>query len=163
MTSIRRARAADVPALHAMIVELAEFERAADQVSATPALLHDSLFCPNPRVFAHVVEDSPGELVGFALWFLNFSTWLGRHGIYLEDLYIRPEHRGAGLGRELLATLARECVEQGYGRLEWWVLDWNDPAIDFYRAHGAEAMDEWTVYRVTGEALKTLASGGPPT
>jgi GNAT superfamily N-acetyltransferase len=146
-----------------MIVELAEFERSADQVSATPALLHDSLFRPNPQVFAHVVEDSPGALVGFALWFLNFSTWLGKHGIYLEDLYIRPQHRGTGLGRALLATLARECVEHDYGRLEWWVLDWNDPAIEFYRAHGAEAMDDWTVYRVRGQALKTLADAGPPT
>ena len=146
-----------------MIEELAEFEKARDQVRATDELLLDALCGERPQAFAHVVEDASGHLVGFALWFLNFSTWLGRHGIYLEDLYIRPEHRGTGLGRALLATLARECLDRGYGRLEWWVLDWNDPAIEFYRAHGAEAMDEWTVYRVSGEALKTLADGLSPT
>jgi GNAT superfamily N-acetyltransferase len=109
-------------------------------------------------VFAHVA-DHDGRIVGFALWFLNFSTWLCRHGIYLEDLYVTPEMRGHGIGRQLLAELAALCVERGYGRLEWWVLDWNEPAIGFYRSLGATAMDEWTVYRLTGHALANLAAG----
>jgi GNAT superfamily N-acetyltransferase len=107
-------------------------------------------------VFAHVAEHE-GAVVGFALWFLNYSTWLGRHGIYLEDLYVRPDMRGQGLGRQLLAELAALCVQRGYGRLEWWVLDWNEPSIGFYRSLGAVAMDEWTVQRLTGQALAGLA------
>jgi GNAT superfamily N-acetyltransferase len=99
-----------------------------------------------------------GDVVGYAFYFLNYSTWLGRHGIYLEDLYVRPSHRGHGYGKALLEELARIAVERGYGRFEWWVLDWNTPAIDFYRSLGAEPMDEWTVYRVTGEPLQRLAS-----
>jgi len=161
-SSIRPAVPQDVPQILAMIVELAEYERSAHEVEATADLLHAALFAPEPKVFAHVVEAHPGELVGFALWFLNFSTWLGRHGIYLEDLYVRPSHRGQGYGKQLLATLADECVRRGFGRLEWWVLDWNDPAIEFYRAHGARAMDEWTVLRLTGDPLKALAIGRPP-
>jgi GNAT superfamily N-acetyltransferase len=105
-------------------------------------------------------DDRTGEVVGFALWFRNFSTWLGRHGLYLEDLYVRPSHRGHGYGTALLSALARIAVERGYGRFEWWVLDWNAPAIDFYRSLGAEPMDEWTVYRVTGEPLHLLAAAG---
>ncbi|MGB7982690.1 MAG: GNAT family N-acetyltransferase, partial [Candidatus Nanopelagicales bacterium] len=100
-------------------------------------------------------------LAGFALWFLNASTWLGRHGIYLEDLYVRPEHRGHGYGRDLMAVLARICLERGYGRLEWWVLDWNTPAIDFYRALGATGMDQWTVHRLADHDLKALAEHAP--
>jgi GNAT superfamily N-acetyltransferase len=107
-------------------------------------------------VFAHVAEHD-GEVVGFALWFLNFSTWAGKHGIYLEDLYVRPDMRRFGLGRALLAELARICVERGYPRLEWWVLDWNQPARAFYAALGAAEMDEWTVHRLTGPALRALA------
>ena len=140
-----------------MIRELAEYEREPNAVVATEAMLHEALFGDSPAVFGLIAEDE-GVTVGFALWFLNFSTWLGRHGIYLEDLYVRPEHRGSGHGKALLAELARICVERGYGRFEWWVLDWNTPAIDFYRSIGAEPMDEWTVQRVTGDALTDLAA-----
>jgi GNAT superfamily N-acetyltransferase len=155
---IRSATPADVPAILALIRDLAEYERAIDEVRAAPEQLHDALFGPQPAVFCDVADED-GQIVGFALWFLSFSTWLGRHGIYLEDLYVRPDRRGAGIGRELLAGLARRCVECGYGRLEWSVLDWNEPALGFYRALGAEAMDEWTVHRVTGEALARLGTG----
>ena len=140
-----------------MIRELAEYEREPNAVVATEAMLHEALFGDSPAVFGLIAEDE-GVTVGFALWFLNFSTWLGRHGIYLEDLYVRPEHRGSGHGKALLAELARICVERGYGRFEWWVLDWNTPAIEFYRSIGAEPMDEWTVQRVTGDALTDLAA-----
>lgn len=155
--AIRDARPDDVPEILAMIRELAEYEREPNAVVATEALLHDALFGDSPAVFALMAEVD-GQAVGFALWFRNFSTWLGRHGVYLEDLYVRPEHRGLGHGKALLAELARICVERGYGRFEWWVLDWNQPAIDFYRSIGAVPMDEWTVQRVTGEALSRLAS-----
>ena len=141
-----------------MIRELAEYEREPNAVVATEALLHDALFCDTPAVFGLMAEED-GKAVGFALWFRNFSTWLGRHGIYLEDLYVRPEHRGKGYGKALLAELARICVDRGYGRLEWWVLDWNEPALAFYRSIDAVPMDDWTVHRVTGEALDALASG----
>lgn len=153
---IRPAAAEDVPAIHRLIRELAEYERSLDQVAVTEDQLAASLFGPEPAVFAHVAEHD-GSVVGFALWFLNYSTWLGRPGIYLEDLYVTPAIRGAGLGRALLAELARICVERGYGRLEWWVLDWNSPAIAFYTALGAVAMDEWTVHRLAGPALRALA------
>ena len=141
-----------------MIRELAAYERAPDAVVATEQLLHDALFCDAPAAFALIAEDD-GVPVGFALWFRNFSTWLGRHGVYLEDLYVRPDHRGNGHGKALLAALARICFERDYGRLEWWVLDWNEPAIAFYRSIGAEPMDEWTVQRVTGPSLRALAGG----
>lgn len=159
---IRPARPADVPAIHQLICDLAEYERSRDQVEATPEHLHTALFGPAPAVFAHVAETEAGsgdgpEIVGFALWFLNFSTWTGRHGIYLEDLYVRPEHRGGGHGRALLTELARICVERGYRRLEWAVLDWNEPSIGFYKALGAVPMDEWTVFRLTGDALANVA------
>ena len=151
---------ADVPEILAMIHELAAYEKAPDEVVATPALLRDALFGDDPAVFGLIAEDdATGETVGFALWFRNFSTWLGRHGVYLEDLYVRPTHRGHGYGKALLQALARIAVERGYGRFEWWVLDWNTPAIDFYRSIGAEPMDEWTVQRVSGEALRRLAGG----
>ncbi len=158
---IRPARPADVPALHTLVGELAAYERAPHEVTLTPADLHAALFGDQPAVFAHVAEHE-GEVVGFAVWFRNFSTWRGRHGIYLEDLYVRPELRGRGYGRALLATLARLCVQRGYPRLEWWVLDWNDPAIGFYRALGARPMDEWTVWRLTGDALDRLADADRP-
>lgn len=154
---IRPATPEDVPAILQLIKELAEYEHAPGAVEATEELLHSSLFCAEPRVYVHIAEQD-GESIGFALWFLNFSTWLGRHGIYLEDLYVKPEHRGRGHGLALLADLARICVERGYGRLEWWVLDWNEPAIGFYRSIGALPMDEWTVQRVTGDALAALAT-----
>lgn len=157
---IREATPADIPEILAMIHELATYERAADEVVATRSLLRDALFGSEPAVFALMaVDDASREVVGFALWFRNFSTWLGRHGVYLEDLYVRPAHRGHGYGKALLQELARIAVERGYGRFEWWVLDWNTPAIDFYRSIGAEPMDEWTVQRVSGEALRRLAGG----
>ncbi|GAA2465420.1 GNAT family N-acetyltransferase [Streptomyces macrosporus] len=156
---IRTATPADVPAIHAMIRELAEYERALEHAKATEEQLRDALFRENPAVFALVAEDdTDGEPVGFALWFLNFSTWTGTHGVYLEDLYVRPHARGAGHGRALLAELARLCVERGYERFEWWVLNWNEPSIGFYKSLGAEPMDEWTVFRLSGEPLRTLAA-----
>ena len=158
---IREATPADVPEILAMIQELADYEKAPHEVVATPELLREALFGADPAVFALMAQDDDtGAVVGFALWFRNFSTWLGRHGVYLEDLYIRPSHRGHGYGKALLRTLARIAVERGYGRFEWWVLDWNTPAIDFYRSIDAVPMDEWTVYRVTGDALGRLAAGG---
>ena len=142
-----------------MVRDLAAYEKMPHEAVATEQQFAKALFGDAPTVFAHVVEHDDGThlLGGFAIWFLNFSTWLGRNGIYLEDLYVRPEVRGHGYGRGLLAALARECIDQGYGRLEWWVLDWNEPAIGFYRSLGAIAMDEWTVHRVTGQDLLTLA------
>ena len=141
--------------------DLAEYERAPDEAVATESQLHDVLFSPQAAVFCDVA-DVEGEVVGMAVWFLSFSTWLGRHGIYLEDLYVRPSHRGAGQGKALLATLARRCVERGYGRLEWSVLDWNTPAIDFYVGLGAVGMDGWTVHRLAGALLAALATEAPP-
>ena len=157
--SIREATPADVPEILAMIHELADYEKAPHEVVATPGLLREALFGPDPAVYALIAEDEAnGGVIGFALWFRNFSTWLGRHGVYLEDLYVRPSHRGHGYGKALLQELARIAVERGYGRFEWWVLDWNTPAIDFYRSIDAVPMDEWTVYRVTGEPLRRLAA-----
>jgi GNAT superfamily N-acetyltransferase len=154
---IRPARPADVPAIYQLIRDLADYERALPEVTGTQEDLHRSLFGPQAAVFAHVAEHD-GQVVGFALWFLNYSTWLGQHGIYLEDLYVKPELRGLGLGRQLLAELAALCVERGYGRLEWWVLDWNEPARGFYVSIGATSMDEWTVHRLTGHGLTELAA-----
>ena len=154
---IRPARPADVPAIYQLIVDLAEYERSGPEVTGTREDLHRSLFGPDPAVFAHVAEHE-GQVVGFALWFLNYSTWLCQHGIYLEDLYVTPRLRGQGLGRALLAELAALCVERGYDRLQWWVLDWNEPALGFYARLGARPMDEWTVHRLTGEPLRALAA-----
>ena len=160
---IRPARPDDVPTILQLIEDLAEYERARDAAQATLEQLQDVLFGDGPRVFAHVAEHPTPEgleVAGFALWFLNFSTWTGRHGIYLEDLYVRPELRGHGYGAALLAELARICVERGYARLQWSVLDWNQPAIDFYRRLGAKPLDEWTVYRLESDALERVANGG---
>jgi GNAT superfamily N-acetyltransferase len=159
MTSaIRFAQAGDVAAIVGLIKDLADYERALDEVHITEAMLHEALFGPSPAVFAHVAASDDGDVVGVALWFLTFSTWVGRHGIYLEDLYVRPDHRGAGHGRALLATLASIAVERGYGRVEWAVLDWNEPALGFYRAIGAVTLDEWRTHRLTGDALGRLAT-----
>jgi GNAT superfamily N-acetyltransferase len=158
---IRPAAPADVPALVQLVRDLAEYERAPEEAVATESQLHDELFGPQAAVYCDVA-DVGGEVVGMAVWFLSFSTWLGRHGIYLEDLYVRPSHRGAGHGKALLATLARRCVERGYGRLEWSVLDWNTPAIDFYGGLGAVGMDGWTVHRLAGAPLAALATDAPP-
>lgn len=160
--SVRPARAEDVPEILAMVRELAAYERAAEEVLATEEQLAGALLGEAPAVFAHVAVEGDGDgeqVVGFALWFRNFSTWLGRHGLYLEDLYVRPHARAHGHGKALLRELARLCVERGYGRLEWWVLDWNSPALAFYGSLGAVPMDEWTVHRVTGPALRALAEG----
>ena len=154
---IRPARPVDVPAIYQLIRDLADYEHALPEVTGTEDDLHRSLFGPKPAVHAHVAEHE-GQVGGFALWFLNYSTWVGQHGIYLEDLYVKPELRGLGLGRALLAELAALCVERGYGRLEWWVLDWNEPARGFYASLGATSMDEWTVHRLTGHALTELAA-----
>jgi GNAT superfamily N-acetyltransferase len=143
-----------------MVRELAAYEESEHAALMTAAQLHAALFGELPALFGHVaVADGAAddELAGFALWFLNFSTWRGTHGIYLEDLYVRPGHRGSGLGRELLRTLAELCVTRGFSRLEWSVLDWNAPSIDFYRAAGAVPMDGWTVYRLTDDALPRFA------
>ncbi|GAA5010084.1 GNAT family N-acetyltransferase [Kitasatospora paranensis] len=158
---IRTATATDVPVIHAMIRELAEYERALPEAKATEQQLHDALFGEHPAVFGLIAEDdTTGEPVGFALWFRNFSTWRGVHGIYLEDLYVRPSSRGGGHGRALLTELARICVERGYSRLEWSVLDWNEPSIGFYKSLGAVPMDEWTVFRLTDGALAELGGDG---
>jgi GNAT superfamily N-acetyltransferase len=154
--AIRSATEADVPRILELIRELAAYERSLDQVTTTEDDLCHALFAVQPAVFAHVAV-ADDEVVGFALWFVNFSTWLGRHGIYLEDLYVTPAMRGRGLGLALLAELAAICVRRGYGRLEWWVLDWNAPAIGFYRSIGAEPMSEWTVQRLAGKSLDDLA------
>ena len=152
---IRPVEPADVPAVVGLIHELAEYERAADECALTAGQLETALFAERAALFGHVAE-LDGEVVGCALWFLNYSTWRGAHGIYLEDLYVKPAHRRLGVGRALLTALAQECVRRGYGRLEWAVLDWNQPAIDFYRMLGARPQDEWTTFRLTGEALERL-------
>lgn len=159
---IRPARPEDVPAVVSMIHELAGYERAPEQCHVTEAQLHAALFAADPAVYVHVAEAADGEpdVVGFALWFLNFSTWEGVHGIYLEDLYVRPHARGSGAGRALLATLADICVERGYARMDWWVLDWN-PAREFYAAIEALALPEWVPYRLSGPALRRLAAHAP--
>ncbi len=154
---IRPAKVGDLPEILQLIKDLAIYEKAEHEVLATVEELERTLFGEVPKVFAHVV-DVDGKVVGIAIWFLNYSTWLGKHGIYLEDLYVQPEFRGQGFGLALLKELARICVERGYPRFQWWVLDWNSPAIEFYSSHGAIAMDEWTVHRITGEALKKLGS-----
>ena len=155
--TVRPIRPDDVPAVVGLVRELAEYEKAAHEVRLTEEQLRTALFGDSPKLFGHVAEQG-GDVVGMALWFLNFSTWRGTHGIYLEDLYVQPGHRGTGLGRELLRTLAELCVQRGYSRLEWWVLDWNTPSIDFYRSAGAVPMDEWTVFRLADDALTGFAT-----
>ena len=156
---IRRVREPDVPAVVALVRELAEYERLAHECVMTDNELRTALFAPHPALFGHVAEVE-GEIVGFTLWFLSFSTFRGAHGIYLEDLFVRQDHRGGGLGRALLTELAEECVRNGYARLEWSVLDWNEPSIGFYKSLGAEPHTGWTVFRLTDEPLKTLGTSG---
>ena len=160
--TVRPIRPDDVPAVVALVRELADYEKALHEVRLTEEQLTAALFGDSPALFGHVaVADEgagPGTVVGVALWFLNFSSWRGTHGIHLEDLYVQPASRGTGLGRELLRTLADLCVERGYDRLEWSVLDWNTPSIDFYVAAGAVPMDEWTVFRLTDDALAGFAA-----
>ncbi|MBL8574580.1 MAG: GNAT family N-acetyltransferase [Hyphomicrobiaceae bacterium] len=154
--TIRAARAGEGGLVLGFIRALAAYEQLEHEVMASEATLEAALFGPAPKVFAEIAEWD-GEPVGLALWFYNFSTFLGRHGIYLEDLYVEPRMRGRGIGKALLTHLARRCVDEGLGRFEWWVLDWNQPALDVYRAIGAEPMSEWTVQRVSGAALRRLA------
>ena len=153
---IRPATSADVAAIHALIVELAIYEREPDAVVATVEQIHENLFGRDPVAYCHVAEVD-GQIVGIAIWFLNYSTWLGKAGLYLEDLFVKPEFRSRGLGLKLMKTLAQICVERGYERFQWWVLDWNEPSINFYKSIGAEAMDQWTVYRLSNDALKNFA------
>ena len=153
---IRFARKEDTPRIHTLIKDLALYEKAPLEAKATLEQIDESLFSDDPHAFCHVVEVD-GTVVGISIWFLNYSTWLGKPGIYLEDLYIDPAYRGKGFGLALLKELAKICIERNYERLQWWVLDWNEPSIEFYKSLGAEAMDEWTVYRVSGEALRKLA------
>ena len=184
MILVREATPEDVAQMHQMINELAEYEKAPDEVIATEHHLMKALFgrdfssveydqhdsispsgsanTPHgqPAVYAFVIEDpnDSDQLAGMAIWFLNYSTWDGTHGVYLEDLYVRPQFRGQGMGKALMKRLAQVCIDNDYSRFQWWVLDWNQPAIEVYRAMGAKAMDEWTVYRVSGQELKDLAS-----
>lgn len=157
---LRPARRGDEEGILACIQALADYEREPDAVDNTAVMLTDTLFGGDPRAFAFVVEGPDGGIRAIAIWFLTYSTWTGRHGIWLEDLYVHEQYRSNGYGVALLAALAAECVDKGYSRLEWTVLDWNEPAIGFYRALGAEAMDEWTTRRVTGDALTKLAAQG---
>jgi len=155
---IRRARPDETGLVLSLIRELAEYEKLSHEVDATEAMIGAALFADHPRLFCEIAEWS-GEPAGFAVWFINFSTFSGRSGIYLEDLFVRPACRGKGIGKALLARLARECLTNGWSRLQWSVLDWNAPSIEFYKSLGAVLMDEWTVCRVTGPALAALAEG----
>lgn len=154
--SFRYAEEADTPLIVHFIKKLAEYEKMLDEVTVTEDELKDWLFDKKKAEVIFVVAD--GSEIGFALFFHNFSTFLGRAGIYLEDLYVRPEYRGYGYGKSILKKLAQIAVERGCGRLEWWCLDWNKPSIDFYLSLGANQMSDWTVYRIAGDTLKNLAS-----
>ena len=154
---IRDAVQADLPKILQFIKDLAEYEKAPNEVVLSISDLERSLFGTNPQVYCLIAE-LENEVTGFAVWHLNYSTWLGKHGIYLEDLYVDPKYRGQGHGKALLRKLAQICVERGYKRLQWWVLDWNQSAIDFYKSIGAEPMDQWTVFRVSGSSLEKLAT-----
>jgi diamine N-acetyltransferase len=155
---IRRARTDEAGVVLALIRELAEYEKLLHEVEATEAMIAEALFGEHPRLFCDIAEWN-GEVAGFAVWFVNFSTFNGRPGIYLEDLFVRPHLRGKGIGKALLSHLAKECVANNWSRLQWSVLDWNAPSIAFYKSLGAELMDEWTVCKVAGPALKHLAEG----
>lgn len=157
--SIRPARPGEAGLVLRFIGELAAYEKLSHEVSATEAEIAASLFCDDPRVFCDIAEWR-GEPVGFAVWFYTYSTFSGRHGVWLEDLFVREAQRGRGLGKALMAGLARRCVEEGLTRLAWWVLDWNEPSRAFYRSLGAKAQDEWVVKRLEGEALLALAGDG---
>ncbi len=159
--TVRPARPGDEAAIVALIAALARYEKLDRAMESTAADIAAALFGENPRVFCDVAEVD-GAVVGFALWFYTFSTFRGRHGIWLEDLFVRPEARRAGAGTALLGSLARRCVAEGLGRFEWAVLDWNAPAIAFYRAQGARLLDDWRLCRVDGPALEALAAGAAP-
>lgn len=159
MLTIRLATEADTPLILQFIRDLAEYERMLDEVVATEALLREWLF--EKRAAEVLIAEEAGDPAGFALFFPNFSTFLGRSGLYLEDLFVRPAYRGRGYGKALLRRLAQIALERGYGRMEWWCLDWNKPSIDLYLSMGAEAMTDWTTYRLTGPALRALAMEEP--
>ncbi len=154
---IRPAVADDAAEILALVRELASYEKLSDEVDATQDSLSAALFGDNPRVFCEIAEAAGGRVVGFALWFYTFSTFRGRHSVWLEDLYVRPDWRRHGFGRALMAAVARRCVAENLPRLEWSVLDWNQPAIDFYEANGAKRLQDWTICRVTDAALWRLA------
>ena len=153
---IRPARRDDAGVIFALVCELAAYEKLLGDVDATASSLEMALFSDAPRVFCDIAEWN-GEPAGFALWFYNFSTFRGRHGIYLEDLFVREALRGKGIGKALLVQLAQRAVREGCARLEWSVLDWNEPSIRFYKSLGAVPMGDWTIFRVTGDALKSLS------
>ena len=155
---IRRARPDEAGVVLSLVCELAEYEKLLHEVEATEAMIADALFADNPRLFCDIAEWN-GEVAGFAVWFINFSTFSGRSGIYLEDLFVRPALRGKGIGKALLSHLAKACVANGWSRLQWSVLDWNEPSIEFYKSLGAVMLDEWTVCKVAGPALNALAVG----
>ncbi|MEV7662357.1 GNAT family N-acetyltransferase [Paenarthrobacter sp. NPDC089316] len=158
MSVIRHATVDDVPSILRMIHDLAIYEKEPEAVKNTPEKLTEVLFGENPRVYATIAENAAGKVQGFALWFLNYSTWEGVHGIYLEDLYVEPDARGEGHGKALLQYLAATAVERGYARVEWSVLNWNEPSINFYKNLGAFPMEEWSTFRLTGEALEEFGT-----
>ena len=154
--SIRPAQHQDAQLILDFILALADYEKAPHEALATREQIEAAFFCNEPKVFCDFIEQHD-TVVGFVVWFLNYSTWTGTHGIYIEDLFVLPEHRGQGYGKALLVHLAKLCVDRGYHRLQWWVLNWNEPSIEFYKSLGAKSMDEWTVMRVDGVALDQLA------
>ena len=156
--TIRRARPDEAGLVFSLVRELADYEKLLHEVHASEADIAEALFGASPRLFCDIAEWN-GEPAGFAVWFVNFSTFAGRHGIYLEDLFVRPALRGKGIGKALLVHLAKHCLANGWARLQWAVLDWNAPSIAFYKSLGAELMDEWTICRVSGSALSALAEG----
>jgi len=157
--TIRDAKPADITLIYSLVRELADYERLSDEVSATAGDIATALFAPQPRLFCDLAEWD-GKAAGFAMWFLNFSSFRGRHGIYLEDIFVRPPFRAKGIGKALMRGLARRCLAQGYARFEWAVLDWNATAIDFYRNIGANVLDDWRICRLSGDALAQFAGRG---
>jgi GNAT superfamily N-acetyltransferase len=158
---IRAAEPADATLIFALVCELADYESLQTELVATPETLSAALFASEPRLFCDIAEWN-GEAAGFAVWFLNYSTFRGRHGLYVEDLFVRPGFRGNGVGKALMARLAKRCVDGGLARFEWAVLDWNAPSIAFYRSIGATVMDDWRICRLSGKALQDFASKGAP-
>jgi diamine N-acetyltransferase len=154
--TIRAAAPGDTSSIFALVRELADYERLSHQVDAGPEQIAAALFGPQPRLFCDIAE-ADGQAAGFAMWFLNYSSFRGRHGLYLEDLFVRPAFRGRGLGKALMRSLAKRCVDNGYVRFEWAVLDWNTPAINFYRSIGARVLDDWRICRMTDDALVQFA------
>lgn len=157
--AIRAARPDDSVLIVSLVRELADYEKLSDEVDATEEMITAALFCAQPRLYCDIAEWD-GQPAGFAVWFLNFSTFRGRHGIYLEDVFVRPGFRGRGIGKALLTRLARRCVDEGWARFEWAVLDWNAPSIAFYKSIGAQMMDEWKICRLSGESLSRFATQG---